>query len=109
MQFFKVPLFLSPEDNDDIFEMHEYEYPEVRDQIGPYYIAEELLRQDEEAKSNILIVAEFEKESQLAGFLWLESDVDNFHLVRNYDLDIFGNLIKFNSKKPYNFRTEIVK
>ncbi|KAH8407517.1 hypothetical protein KR222_004808, partial [Zaprionus bogoriensis] len=100
-----------PEDNDDIIEMHSYEFPELREELGDFYIAEELLRQDEEAKNNILIVSEVEndnKEITTSGFLWLESEVDIRYMVKCYDLEIFGNLLKFNPNRPYAFETAMV-
>lgn len=98
-------------DNDSIVEMHAYENPEMRAQHGEFYVAEELMRTDKEAKNNVLIVAELENgldEPQVAGFVWLESGLDNRFLIRNYDLDIFGNLLKFNPSKPYDSQTEYV-
>ncbi|EDW02631.1 cilia- and flagella-associated protein 61 [Drosophila grimshawi] len=94
-----------PEDNDDIIEIHEYEMPEIRDKLGDFYIADELLRTDENAKNRVLIVAEVQnelQESYTAGFIWLDSDVDIRFYVRNYEMETFGNLIKFDKKKPYN-------
>ncbi|KAM8711239.1 hypothetical protein ACLKA7_000387 [Drosophila subpalustris] len=92
------------EDNDDIIEIHENELPEMRAELGDFYIAEELMRQDEGAKNNVLIVAETEselQELQTSGFFWLESEVDIRFYVKNYELETFGNLIKFNPSKPY--------
>ncbi|XP_034109209.1 cilia- and flagella-associated protein 61 isoform X1 [Drosophila albomicans] len=94
------------EDNDDIVEIHECEFPEMRAELGDFYIAEELMRHDKEAKNNVLIVAETEndlKEQTTSGFLWLESEVDIRFYVKNYELESFGNLISFNYTKPYGF------
>ncbi|XP_034480066.1 cilia- and flagella-associated protein 61 [Drosophila innubila] len=96
------------EDNDDIIEIHEYELPQMRAEFGDFYIAEELMRQDEEAKNNVLIVAETENELQeltTSGFLWLDSNVNIRFYVKNYELETFGNLMKFNPSKPYSFET----
>lgn len=102
--------FLSTQDNDYIVEMHEHDNPDVRAQHGDFYVAEELMRNDKAAKNSLLIVAEVENGlDELSGFLWLESEVDNGFLVRNYNLEMFGNLLKFNRSKPYRYHNEIVK
>lgn len=91
--------------------MHSQDYPEVRAQHGDFYVAEELLRTDEDAQKNLLIVAEVENglnEPQITGFLWLESEVDIYFLVRNYSLEMFGNLLKFNPSNPYKSQVEYV-
>ncbi|KAH8307392.1 hypothetical protein KR044_011244 [Drosophila immigrans] len=94
------------EDNDDIVEIQECEFPELRAELGDFYIAEELMRQDVEAKNNVLIVAETEndsKEQTTSGFLWLESEVDVRFYVKNYEVESFGNLLSVNYSKPYSF------
>ncbi|ALC42280.1 CG30275, partial [Drosophila busckii] len=99
------------EDNDDIIDIHSLEMPELRAKLGDYYIAEELLRQDDDAKKNYLIVVELEnecQESETAGFMWLTSDIDIRFYVRNYELETFGNLLKFISDKPYAFEEILV-
>jgi len=57
---------------------------------------------------NVLIVAETENEHKdltTSGFLWLESEVDIRYYVKNYEMETFGNLIKFNPSKPYSYET----
>ncbi|XP_041448084.1 uncharacterized protein LOC111080538 isoform X2 [Drosophila obscura] len=86
-----------PEDNDDIVAIHEYEYPEMREQLGDFYIAEEILRTDSAREKSFLIVAETENECQqteTAVFLWLSTDIDILFYVTNYELESFGNLVK---------------
>ncbi|KAH8370674.1 hypothetical protein KR093_004626 [Drosophila rubida] len=96
------------EDNDDIVEIHECEFPEMREELGDFYIAEELMRHDQDAKNNVLIVAETEddnKEQTTSGFLWLEANVDIRFYVKNYEMESFGNLMSVNYSKPYAFET----
>ncbi|SPP72843.1 cilia- and flagella-associated protein 61 [Drosophila guanche] len=86
-----------PEDNDDIVAIHEYEYPELRAELGDFYIAEEILRTDSGRQKSFLIVAETENECQqteTAVFIWLSTDIDIRFYVTNYELESFGNLVK---------------
>ncbi|XP_001360498.2 cilia- and flagella-associated protein 61 isoform X1 [Drosophila pseudoobscura] len=86
-----------PEDNDDIVAIHEYEYPEMREELGDFYIAEEILRTDSGREKSFLIVAETENDCQeieTAVFIWLSTDIDIRFYVTNYELESFGNLVK---------------
>ncbi|XP_030387028.1 cilia- and flagella-associated protein 61 [Scaptodrosophila lebanonensis] len=92
------------EDNDDIIEIQEAELPEIRAELGDYYIAEELMRQDEAAHKTFIIVAEIEnisKEFQTGGFIWLSTDIDIKYFVKNYEVEHFGNLVNFTETEPY--------
>ncbi|XP_023037946.1 cilia- and flagella-associated protein 61 [Drosophila willistoni] len=85
------------EDNDDIIDIHKYELPEMHQELGDYYIAEEIMRTDENAHKTFLVVAELVNQSQeteTAGFLWLSTDLDLLYLIQHYDLENFGNLVK---------------
>ncbi|XP_017959932.1 cilia- and flagella-associated protein 61 [Drosophila navojoa] len=94
------------EDNDDIVEMHSRELPEMRAALGDFYIAEELMRTDANAKDSVIIVMEMQNENQesmTAGFMWLNANVDIRYYVRNYEMEMFGNLLSFNPTKPSGF------
>ncbi|XP_030555401.1 cilia- and flagella-associated protein 61 isoform X1 [Drosophila novamexicana] len=94
------------EDNDDIIEIHEHELPEMRAELGDFYIAEELMRTDEDAKNSVIIVAELVNEKQdshTAGFIWLDAKVDIRFYVQNFEMDMFGNLVKFSANKPFDY------
>lgn len=44
-----------------------------------------------------------------AGFIWLNGHVDILPLLENYELDAFGNLLKFNSQEIFREKQIIVK
>uniref|UniRef100_A0A6P4FVA6 Uncharacterized protein LOC108051505 n=1 Tax=Drosophila rhopaloa TaxID=1041015 RepID=A0A6P4FVA6_DRORH len=75
------------EDNDDIIALQEIEMPELREELGDYYIAEEVMRQDSEAEKSFLVVAETSnqcEETEMVLFLWMTTDIDI--LFANSDL-----------------------
>ncbi|KAI8127370.1 Cilia- and flagella-associated protein 61 [Lucilia cuprina] len=84
-----------PEDNDDIVEILDHDRPDLKEQLGEYYIAEELLSN---AKS-LLIVTEINHLT--AGFIWLNDNVNLLNLLENYNLQSFGNLLKFNVNQRF--------
>ncbi|XP_061388706.1 cilia- and flagella-associated protein 61-like [Musca vetustissima] len=92
-----------PEDNDDIVDLVDRDRPDVKQQLGEYYIAEELLS---ESTNSVLVITEISLIT--AGFIWLNGHVDILHLLQNYDLDAFGNLIKFNPKELFKEKQIIV-
>ncbi|XP_073848569.1 cilia- and flagella-associated protein 61-like [Musca autumnalis] len=92
-----------PEDNDDIVELVDRDRPDVKHQLGEYYIAEELLS---ETSNSVLVITEIF--NMTAGFIWLNGHVDTLSLLENYDLDVFGNLIKFNKKDMFKEKQIVV-
>ncbi|XP_065369067.1 cilia- and flagella-associated protein 61-like [Calliphora vicina] len=84
-----------PEDNDDIVDVIDHDRPDLKEQLGEYYIAEELLS---DAKS-LLIVTEINNIT--AGFIWLNDNIRLLPLLENYNLQAFGNLLKFNTQERF--------
>ncbi|XP_075169795.1 cilia- and flagella-associated protein 61-like isoform X2 [Haematobia irritans] len=82
--------FATPEDNDDVVELVDQDRPDIREVLGDYYIAEELLS---ESSNSILIVTEISKLT--AGLIWLNGHVNVTTLLENYNMDQFSNLIRF--------------
>ncbi|KAH8284805.1 hypothetical protein KR054_001226, partial [Drosophila jambulina] len=85
------------DDNDDIIEIHEAEVPEMRQKLGDYYIAEEIMSQDPGSDKNLLIVGEINnqnEETEIAVFFWLSTDIDIRFYAQNYEVEAFGNLVK---------------
>ncbi|XP_054738871.1 cilia- and flagella-associated protein 61-like [Anastrepha obliqua] len=88
-----------PEDNDDIVEVIDVDRPDLREEYGDFYIAEELLKEmDEGDKHNTFIACELQH--QTVGFIWLNDDVNVLALVENFECEGFGNMIKFSADKP---------
>ncbi|XP_011293922.1 cilia- and flagella-associated protein 61-like isoform X1 [Musca domestica] len=92
-----------PEDNDDIVELVDRNRPDVKQQLGEYYIAEELLS---ESSNSVIVITEISH--MTAGFIWLNGHVDILPLLENYELDAFGNLLKFNSQEIFREKQIIV-
>lgn len=64
------------------------------------------MRTDEDAKNSVIIVAELVNEKQdshTAGFIWLDAKVDIRFYVQNFEMDMFGNLVKFSANKPFDY------
>ncbi|XP_044317967.1 uncharacterized protein LOC108043048 isoform X2 [Drosophila rhopaloa] len=96
------------EDNDDIIALQEIEMPELREELGDYYIAEEVMRQDSEAEKSFLVVAETSnqcEETEMVLFLWMTTDIDILFYVRNYEVEAFGNLVKPVDGKSFHYET----
>ncbi|KMY95857.1 cilia- and flagella-associated protein 61 isoform X2 [Drosophila simulans] len=96
------------EDNDDIIAMQEVENPEMREELGDYYIAEEVMGQN---PKSMLVVAETinqSEQSEMAIFLWLSSDIDILFYVRNYQMEQFGNLVKPADGRSFHYETMTV-
>ncbi|KAH8305921.1 hypothetical protein KR018_004134 [Drosophila ironensis] len=87
----------------------EEEIPGTYEEFGDYYIAEELLRsEDNSNNSDILVVAEtlnVRQETEMAIFMWLTTDIDIRFYVRNYEMSSFGNLVKFDPNAPFHYDT----
>ncbi|XP_052841054.1 cilia- and flagella-associated protein 61 isoform X2 [Drosophila gunungcola] len=99
------------EDNDDVIELLEFEMPELREKLGDYYIAEEVMRQDPGAEKSLLVVAETSnqcEETEMVLFLWMTTDIDILFYVRNYEVESFGNLVKPASGKSFHYETMTV-
>ncbi|XP_017077747.1 cilia- and flagella-associated protein 61 isoform X2 [Drosophila eugracilis] len=99
------------EDNDDVVALQEAEMPELRVELGDYYIAEEVLRQDAEATKSMLIVAETTnqcQETELSIFMWLTTGIDILFYVKNYEMEQFGNLVKPVDGKSFHYETMTV-
>ncbi|XP_067630104.1 cilia- and flagella-associated protein 61-like isoform X2 [Eurosta solidaginis] len=89
-----------PEDNDDIVEVIDVERPDLREEYGDFYIAEELQKEiDENDTHNTFIACELQH--QTVGFIWLNDDVSIQTLVENFDCEGYGNMIRFSHDKPY--------
>ncbi|XP_018803936.1 PREDICTED: cilia- and flagella-associated protein 61-like [Bactrocera latifrons] len=89
-----------PEDNDDIVEVIDVDRPDLREEYGDFYIAEELQKEiDEDDKHNTFIACELQH--QTVGFIWLNDDVSIITLVENFECDGFGNMIRFSRDKPF--------
>nr|XP_044251728.1 cilia- and flagella-associated protein 61 isoform X1 [Drosophila takahashii] len=98
----------SPEDNDDIIELQSVEMPELREELGEFYIAEEVMRQDADAKKSLLVVAETTnqcQETEMALFLWLSTDIDIMFYVCNYEVEQLGNLVKPVDRQSFHYET----
>ncbi|EDW56825.1 GM15944 [Drosophila sechellia] len=96
------------EDNDDIIAMQEVENPEMREELGDFYIAEEVMGQN---PKSMLVVAETinqSEQSEMAIFLWLSSDIDIMFYVRNYQMEQFGNLVKPADGRSFHYETMTV-
>jgi len=103
--------FFRPEDNDDIIALQAVEMPELREELGEFYIAEEVMRQDSDAEKSLLVVAETTnqcEETDLAIFLWLTTDIDILFYVQNYEVEQFGNLVKPVDSKSFHYETMTV-
>ncbi|XP_037941013.1 cilia- and flagella-associated protein 61-like [Teleopsis dalmanni] len=85
-----------PGDNDDIIDMMDMFCPQIRTELGDFYIAEELLHNANSHSS--LIVCEIKHKT--IGFFWLNDNVDILKLVENFELEIFGNLVKYDPNLP---------
>ncbi|KAH8402349.1 hypothetical protein KR009_011514 [Drosophila setifemur] len=99
------------EDNDDVIAIQEPEMPELRQELGEFYIAEEVMGQDLGDGKSLLVVAETTNRSQetkMALFLWMTSDIDIRFYVRNYHLTSFGNLVKVDPSQLFHFETMTV-
>ncbi|KAM7343044.1 cilia- and flagella-associated protein 61-like [Cochliomyia hominivorax] len=84
-----------PEDNDDIIDIADKDRPDLKEELGEYYIAEELLANTK----SLLIVAEINNVT--AGFVWLSDNVNLLALLENYYLQSYGNLLKFNTRERF--------
>ncbi|KAH8253481.1 hypothetical protein KR032_005678, partial [Drosophila birchii] len=85
------------EDNDDIIAIQEVEMPEMRRELGDFYIAEMILSQEPESKKNLLVVGEMSnnnEDTEIGVFIWLSTDIDIRFYVQNYEVSAFGNLVK---------------
>ncbi|XP_037895350.1 cilia- and flagella-associated protein 61-like [Glossina fuscipes] len=82
-----------PEDNDDIVEIVHADRPELKESLGDFYIAEELLAT---SSKSLLIITEIHNIT--SGFVWLNEDLHFYTLLENFQLDMFGNLMKFDPK-----------
>ncbi|XP_050743585.1 cilia- and flagella-associated protein 61 isoform X2 [Drosophila biarmipes] len=97
-----------PEDNDEIIALQAIEMPKLREELGEFYIAEEVMRQDADAEKSLLVVAETAnqcEETDIAIFLWLTTDIDILFYVRNYEVEQFGNLVKPADSKSFHYET----
>uniref|UniRef100_A0A1A9X2Z5 DUF4821 domain-containing protein n=1 Tax=Glossina brevipalpis TaxID=37001 RepID=A0A1A9X2Z5_9MUSC len=81
------------EDNDDIVDIVHADRPELKTSLGDFYIAEELLSNN---SRSLLIIHNI-----TSGFVWLNEDLNVYSLLENFELDMFGNLIKFNSRQKF--------
>ncbi|XP_026836948.1 cilia- and flagella-associated protein 61 isoform X3 [Drosophila erecta] len=96
------------EDNDDVIAIQAVENPELREELGDYYIAEEVMAQN---PRSMLVVGEIInqcQESEMAIFLWLSSDIDIVFYVRNYQMEQFGNLVKPVDGRSFHYQTMTV-
>ncbi|EDV37603.1 uncharacterized protein Dana_GF13533 [Drosophila ananassae] len=98
------------EDNDEIIAIQEAEMPELREELGDFYIAEELMHQEREPEEegDLLVVAEMNnkcQETELAIFLWMTTNFDIRFYVRNYEMGAFGNLVKFDTRASFHYET----
>ncbi|KAH8234415.1 hypothetical protein KR038_009519, partial [Drosophila bunnanda] len=85
------------EDNDDIIAIQEIEMPEMREELGDYYIAEVIMSQEPGSEKNLLVVGEMtnqNEEAEIAVFLWLSTEIDIRFYVQNYEVGAYGNLVK---------------
>lgn len=88
--------------------------PELREELGDYYIAEELMYQERkpDEECDLLVVAEMNnkcQETELAIFLWMTTNVDIRFYVRNYEMGPFGNLVKFDNQSSFHYETLTVR
>ncbi|KAH8327104.1 hypothetical protein KR074_002746, partial [Drosophila pseudoananassae] len=98
------------EDNDDIIAIQEVEMPELREELGDFYIAEELMHQEREPQEegDLLVVAEMNnkcQETELAIFIWMTTNFDIRYYVCNYEMGSFGNLVKFDPRMSFHYET----
>ncbi|XP_055839306.1 cilia- and flagella-associated protein 61-like [Episyrphus balteatus] len=88
------------EDNDDLVEIIDQKLKGVRLELGEYYIAEQVIRNDPE---EAIIVAEILNNT--VGMMWLNTRVNQKVLGENFETTIFGNFIK----KSQNQHTDTIK
>ncbi|XP_017024545.1 cilia- and flagella-associated protein 61 isoform X1 [Drosophila kikkawai] len=85
------------EDNDDIIAIQEVEIPELRKELGDFYIAEVVMSQSLGSEKDILIVGEMsnnDQDAEIYVFMWLSTDIDIRFYVQNYEVGAYGNLVK---------------
>ncbi|XP_017837079.1 cilia- and flagella-associated protein 61 isoform X2 [Drosophila busckii] len=87
--------FARPEDNDDVIDIIDNEEPEMRVQHGDYFIAELLLGVAGNIDKEKIVVTEETSSTTggTTGMMWLSEDVNIELLVKNYDLELMGNLV----------------
>ncbi|XP_013110105.2 cilia- and flagella-associated protein 61-like [Stomoxys calcitrans] len=90
-------------DNDAIVELVDLNRPDVKQELGDFYIAEELMS---ESSKSVLVITEISHIT--AGFIWLNGHVDILTLLQNFELKPFGNLIKFNPNKRFKEKQIVV-
>ncbi|XP_055919520.1 cilia- and flagella-associated protein 61-like [Eupeodes corollae] len=79
------------EDNDKLVQIIDQTFKFVREDLGDYYVAEQVLRDD---PSEIIIMSLISKHP--VGMIWLNSHINQKILVDNFEIAAFGNFLKSN-------------